>query len=189
MYPSAGSLTEETDLVTVRPDANGLAPGLYMCDLSISDANERVPTQTVRVLLLLSVHSDCFPPEHPDYDTWVSVGQPACWCNPRQCHGDTDGLMEGGPKTGYFYVHFHDLDTLIAGWPIAEPPMGPGISTVLGPEGVPAICADFDHDIEGCAKSGYFRVKFWDLNILFDSWNIAEPPHGPGLPADCLNLE
>jgi hypothetical protein len=30
-----------------------------------------------------------------DYDQWTLVGKPTCWCYPRQCYGDTDGLPEG----------------------------------------------------------------------------------------------
>jgi hypothetical protein len=133
--------------------------------------------------------SACFPPDHPDFGTWLSVGLPECWCNPRQCYGDADGLIEGGPKTGYYYAHYDDLNILIAGWPILEPPKGPGILTVFGPGGVPAICADFGHDFEGSSKKGYVRVKYNDLGRLIASWYIREPPHGPGLPADCLSRE
>ncbi|MBN2270284.1 MAG: hypothetical protein JXN61_06705 [Sedimentisphaerales bacterium] len=190
--PVTGNSRGEIDEVILSIEANSLASdgAPSVCTLTVSDPNAENTPQTVRVGWSL-YDDECFyfSPDHPDYDEWFSVGMPACWCNPRQCHGDTDGLMEGGPKTGYFYVHYDDLNTLIAGWSIAEPPRGPGISTMLGPSGVPAICADFDHDKEGGDKSGYLRVKYNDLNILVGSWNIAEPPKGPGLPADCLSLE
>ncbi|MBN2269514.1 MAG: hypothetical protein JXN61_02810, partial [Sedimentisphaerales bacterium] len=104
-----------------------------------------------------------------------------CWFYPRQCHGDSDNMKEGGPKAGYFYVHYYDLNLLTTCWNISEPPAGPGFASVPG-----CICADFAHDLEGGPKSGYFRVHYNDLNILMDNWSIAEPPTGPGIPPDCL---
>jgi hypothetical protein len=136
------------------------------------------------------LEQDCFPICHPDYDEWVLMGRPDCWCYPRQCHGDTDNQTEGGPKTGYYYVHFNDLNVLLAGWDVREPapppiPSGPGIVTCTAPNGVPCVCADFKHDQEGGAKTGYYRVHFNDLNILIASWNILEPAP----PPDCLNCQ
>ncbi|MBN2271354.1 MAG: hypothetical protein JXN61_12115 [Sedimentisphaerales bacterium] len=134
---------------------------------------------------------DCLPSSHPKYAEWVSVGKPRCWCLKRQCYGDVDGVAEGGPKTGYFYVKFQDLNVLVAAWPVAEPPKGPGIASVTY-NGIPGICADSARDQEGGPKTGYFRVKFNDLNKLVASWPIAEPTKGPGLPTDCggdLNAE
>jgi hypothetical protein len=132
---------------------------------------------------------ECFPHCHPDYDEWVLVGRPECWCYPRQCHGDADGLKEGSAKKGYYYVHFDDLNVLLAGWNTKEPPFGPGIATVTGPNGEPGICADFAHDKEGSSKKGYWRVHFNDLNILIASWDVNEPDFGPGIPPDCLDCQ
>jgi hypothetical protein len=129
--------------------------------------------------------AECFPSDHPDYAEWVAVGKPNCWCYPRQCHGDADGLKEGSAKKGYYYVHFNDLNVLLAGWNTLEPDKGPGIATVTGPNGEPGICADFAHDQEGSAKKGYYRVHFNDLNILVSNWNVLEPDKGPGVPPDC----
>ncbi len=128
----------------------------------------------------------CFPNCHPDYNSWVEAGKPECWCYPRQCHGDSDGLKEGGATKGY-YVHFHDLNILLAGWNTLEHPKGPGIATITGPYGEPGICADFAHDQEGSAKKGYYRVHFNDLNTLIANWNTLEPPQGPGIDPNCLD--
>ncbi len=124
----------------------------------------------------------CFPCGHEDYDEWLAVGKPLCWCCPRQCHGDTDNRKEGSAKTGYFYVHFKDLNLLIYAWNIKEPPDGPGIAW---PD--PNICADFDHKAEGSTETGYYRAHFNDLNILLSNWNIKEPPDGPGIEPNCLD--
>jgi len=154
-------------------------------------------TEDYLLRVLFPSYSYCFPTDHRYFCEWFNVGRPDCWCYPRQCHGDTDNKTEGGPKTGYYYVHFNDLNVLLAGWNVREPalppiPSGPGIVTCTAPSGVPCVCADFKHDQEGGAKTGYYRVHFNDLNILIASWNILEPapppiPSGPGVKTDCLN--
>ncbi len=138
----------------------------------------------------LTPDDDCFPTCHPDYGEWAHVGEPECWCFERQCHGDVDDTMEGTEKAGLYYVHFRDLNTLLAGWNVKEPPLGPGIASVeysddLGT--VAGICADFAHDVEGTEKAGLFRVHFNDLNILIANWNTKEQPLGPGIATDCLD--
>ncbi|UCG69290.1 MAG: hypothetical protein JSV09_16185, partial [Thermoplasmata archaeon] len=72
------------------------------------------------------------------------LGKPTCWCaniNPRQCHGDADGKSQGKKK---YWVSTNDLDVLIAAWnkPFAQ---------IKGQDvnGVPLICADFDHLPQG----------------------------------------
>jgi hypothetical protein len=100
---------------------------------------------------------------------WLSVGQPACWLNPRHCHGDADGNYQSPQK---FWVSTNDLDILIAAWnkPYAE----------IGGQkinGVPLICADFDHAAQGSNK---FRVSTNDLDILIANWQLPDQP-----AADC----
>ncbi len=102
---------------------------------------------------------DCFPSTHPDYAEWVNVGKPTCWCYPRQCHGDADGLPEG--KSNY-WVSQPDLDILLAAW--SKP-----IAGLSGNQ----ICADFDHEPQG--KSN-FRVSTNDLGILLANWSIPDKP-------------
>ncbi len=125
--------------------------------------------------------TDCLPLCHKDYGEWAHVGKPACWCFPRQCHGDADGQIEGGGKIPLCAVSTNDLNILMAAWQIPEPPDGPGIS------GEPDVCADFDHAIQGGGKVPAYRVGSNDLNILVASWQVPEPPDGPGIPSDCLS--
>ncbi|UCG59347.1 MAG: hypothetical protein JSU70_07515 [Phycisphaerales bacterium] len=122
----------------------------------------------------------CLPESHPGFAEWLSLGEPQCWCYPRQCHGDADGLRTGNSKTGFAYVGPSDLNVLVDAWLVKEPPHGPGIDSV--PNGV---CADFDHNEGGNSKTGYYRVGVSDLAILVANWLVKEPPEGPGLPADC----
>ncbi|MCK4913457.1 MAG: hypothetical protein KAS69_02530 [Planctomycetes bacterium] len=89
----------------------------------------------------------------PDYDEWVAVGSPECWCYPRQCHGDADNASEG--KGGY-WVFTQDLNVMLAAW-------GEPLAMLTGNE----ICADFAHNAEG---KGAYRVFTTDLNILLANW-------------------
>lgn len=118
---------------------------------------------------------ECFPSTDPAYSDWVAFGKPECWCLTTQCHGDADGLKEGSAKGGYKRVFLGDLDILIAGWNIIEPPHASSTGSIMDvPNG---ICADFDHLQEGSTKGGFKRVFIGDLNILIANWNIIEPPH------------
>jgi hypothetical protein len=180
----------------------GAAVGnIYTVDLYASDFVTILDTGTVTVV----PEPECFPTAHPDYSEWLNVDKPDCWCYPRQCHGDADGLMGGSSKCGYYYAGpedlnilisswleiepacgFHyvgptDLYILISAWLVNEPPLGPGISSI--PDG---ICADLAHDLGGSAKTGFYRVGPTDLNILIANWLVREPPGGPGVPPTCL---
>jgi hypothetical protein len=122
---------------------------------------------------------DCFPSTDAAYADWVTLGKPDCWCYPRQCKGDADGLKQGSALAGYMYVGTNDLNKLISGWKILDPPKGPGVTPVQA-------CADFDHLRQGSALAGYMRVGTNDLNRLIAQWKVLEPPKGAGVPADCL---
>ena len=115
----------------------------------------------------------------PDYAEWEAAGKPICWCYPRQCHGDADGLAQGNAFTGFMYVASNDLNVLISAWQIKEPPKGPGLSGNQA-------CADFDHQMQGNAFTGFMRVASNDLNALITNWQVKEAPKGPGVPGDCL---
>lgn len=191
-----------------KGDSNAPGAGGVLCTVTCSQAcNLSVTLNAIRGNVVLSDATaatvsltgatnspigggvvECIAATHPLYATWVAVGKPDCWCLNTQCHGDVDGLKEGSAKTGYYRVHFRDLNVLLAAWNVKEPTAGPGIGTVSFTDGqgtVKGICADFAHDVEGSPKTGYYRVHFNDLNILLASWNIKEPTLGPGLARDC----
>jgi hypothetical protein len=99
-------------------------------------------------------------------EQWVAVGKPLCWMssvNPRQCHGDADGLAQG--KQNY-WVSTDDLEILIEAW-------NKPLESLTGNQ----ICADFDHLPQGKQN---FRVSTNDLDILVANWNQANSP-----AADC----
>jgi len=114
-----------------------------------------------------------------DYAQWVEAGKPACWCQPRQCKGDADGLKQGDTKLGYYYVGPGDLNVLTNAWKIKLSPKGPGTTAAQN-------CADFDHLKQGDTKLGYYRVGPGDLNILTTYWKVKESPKGPGVSPTCL---
>jgi hypothetical protein len=122
--------------------------------------------------------TDCLPNTVPYYSEWVLMGKPNCWCYPRQCYGDADGLKQGSALTGYMYVGTSDLNILISGWKILDPPKGPGVTLAQA-------CADFDHLKQGSALTGYMRVGTNDLSKLIANWKVLEPPKGLGIKSDC----
>ncbi|MHC4499192.1 MAG: BACON domain-containing protein, partial [Planctomycetota bacterium] len=166
--PNCGSSTGEIDEVNVNVDIGSLTAGTYYSQLTVCDPCADNSPQTVEVSLYIS--EDCFPRDHPDYNGWVSVGYPQCWCYPRQCHGDADNEQQGCPKCSYYYVWAGDLNALVAGWKQAY-----GGSPLYDPW----ICADFDHHAQGDPKSGYFRVWADDLNILIANWRSNPEPNCP----------
>ena len=117
-----------------------------------------------------------------DYDEWISVGAPDCWCYRRNCYGDTDDWAEGAAITGIKYVFNADLSVFLSSYGVKEAPKGPGIATI--PNG---ICADFDRQVEGNGITGFKRVFNNDLAILLANYGVKEPPKGPGVP-ECEGL-
>jgi len=108
---------------------------------------------------------------------WETVGKPTCWCYPRQCLGDADGLPYG--KSNY-YVSLPDLAVLKAAW---NKVAGDIIGQTEATTGMPLACADFDHLPYG--KNNY-RVSLPDLDILKTNWNVAGGP-APGCQPGNVN--
>lgn len=114
---------------------------------------------------------DCYPLDMDDYAEWVSVGKPDSWCFPRQCHGDADGILNGNPKGGFFWVNFEDLTLLMAYWKLPWPPL-------LDPN---QLSVDFDHRKAGSPFTGYWRAGARDACILGVWFRSVVVP-----PANCL---
>ena len=68
-----------------------------------------------------------------DYAEWDIVGKPLCWCYPRQCLGDADGLVYGKLL---HWVSIPDLTILKDAWSKA-------VTDPLWTSDM--ACADFDH--------------------------------------------
>ncbi|NIS16705.1 MAG: DUF642 domain-containing protein [candidate division Zixibacteria bacterium] len=99
--------------------------------------------------------SECLNCSAPEYGDWVAWSKPDCWCYPRQCRGDSDGIINGPfwvgiPVLSIFRGAFNKSDE--------------GLALVEN-----GICCDFDH-----IKTGPFRVAIPDLNILRQYFNQPE---------------
>jgi len=90
----------------------------------------------------------------PDYSEWLTVGKPDSWCNPRQCHGDADGLLNTFGRGGSAWVSTEDFAILTAGY--RQP--------YTGTESW--IAADFDHALNTFGRGGSARVSTEDFAIL-----------------------
>jgi hypothetical protein len=118
----------------------------------------------------------CIPSDHPDYQAWLDRSSPQSWCNPRQCHGDADGLTETRGKND-FWVGYPDLDLFLAGFPNPT-------TTYVDEATHPWIAADFDHDIETRGKNDFY-VGYPDLDIFLANFPV---PTTTGPAADCLDV-
>jgi hypothetical protein len=118
---------------------------------------------------------ECFPSGHADYQAWLDRSSPPSWCNPRQCHGDADGLQETRGKND-FWVGYPDLDLFLAGFPITT-------TTYVDEATHPWIAADFDHDTETRGKNKFY-IGYPDLDIFLASFPIP----GEGIATDCLDV-
>ena len=119
----------------------------------------------------------CFPVSDPCHASWVRVGEPECWCNPRQCYGDADGIKHSQKGMEFdFWVGSPDLTILALGWKKAD--NDPCFSQF--------ICADFDHSLHNQKGIAWtFRVGSPDLSILATYWkgpNLGKPEP----PTDCI---
>lgn len=153
--PIAGSLLTftVTSNCTVTIAGNAARGNVVLEDTS--EASTNLPTTCPVVV-------DCWTGDAASRTEWQSVGSPSCWCasvQPRQCHGDSDGLSSG--KKNY-WVAAGDLTILKAAWQIPN-----------GPTTTPGICAD--HDRADSGKKNY-RVSATDLTILKKHWQIPNKP-------------
>ena len=136
--------------ICVFPSYTGCAPVSEYCCITISGNVARAgstgvvmedPNEVVEVYfhnICDSPPPGCIKATSPDYEDWIDLDCPECWCHSRQCHGDADGVLEGDPKGGYFRVGAGDLGILLANWKILVPAVAP---TPGGP-GIPPDCLD-----------------------------------------------
>lgn len=183
------------DLITIETDLVGSAIVTVVADTLRSDTGAVGSTITTDFAAAENVSFDggpdeCFDDTHPDYPAWLAAGSPECWCNAHQCQGDGAGNLGGSDKGGWYYVGNLDLNILMLAWNVKEAPDGLGIDTIVGPSGIPGICADYARNLGGSDKGGWFHVGNFDLNRMMFNWNKKEVPDGPGLTewygnADC----
>ena len=102
-------------LVEVNEDCSvGVEGDTTRGNVVLTDGNEASVDYVCGFITLVT---DCFPSGHPDYDDWVEVGKPDCWCYPRQCHGDADNQHNGAANENKRkWVEDGDLPIFIGGW-------------------------------------------------------------------------
>jgi hypothetical protein len=114
----------------------------------------------------------CWTGDAASTTEWESVGSPDCWCasnQPRQCHGDADGLPYG---KGNYWVSSQDLNVFLTA-------LNKNYATIEGQVydhgsyTTPLICADYDHLPYG---KGAYRVSSQDLNIFLKWLNKSNLP-------------
>ena len=156
--------------LTITPEA-AIRAGIVLEGGLTSDANTSVVMEG----------GECFPSSDPNYGEWAdpNIGKPECWCYKYQCHGDADGLLNGGSYFGYYQVYTEDYQVLAAGW--KKQLTDPNISEW--------ICADFDHKLNGGSYFGYYRVYTEDYQILAANWKdsggMIPPDDCPGNVDPC----
>jgi len=109
---------------------------------------------------------DCYPSTNSDYQDWIALGSPSCWCAPYQCYGDADGKTQGFQN---YRVFTNDLAVLIASWKATD-------------DDINNPCADLDHAVQGFQK---YRVMTNDLAILIENWKKTDED----LPGPCVRVE
>jgi hypothetical protein len=117
----------------------------------------------------------CFGDSLAGVAQWKLVGRPRCWCYPRQCHGDADGLQQG-KAPNQVWVGGNDLTILTKAWNKTAAQLK------VAPE--PNACADFDRAPQGKAPN-VVQVAGNDLTVLTNNWT-GHPPSNGNPPADCV---
>ena len=148
--PTAWSITGNV----IRADANGVV---------LEDPCD-IPAVTLNGTNCAAAPK-CFPSGHDDYQTWLDLNEPSCWCFPRQCHGDADGKQQLVGTKESFWVSNNDLLILAAGY----------VQAYGGdPEVDTWICADFDHAQQLVGTKESFWVSNNDLLIL-SAYYVQDP--------------
>jgi hypothetical protein len=106
----------------------------------------------------------CMKPTHPDYQTWVELGMPDCWCYAHHCQGDADGRQQ----FGQYWVFTDDLNIFKANF-----------AKTAGQMTADGICCDIDHK----EQFGQYRVFTDDLDIFKVNFAKTEAQMTP--PGEC----
>lgn len=157
---------------TIDVNENTIRGGIVM-----EDPNEQVDVNLVGV----TINTECFPSDHVDYNDWVAVGKPDCWCYPRQCHGDADDVNNDDPDPLVKkWVILADYNILVSGWQKKR-------SETTATPFSEYICADFNHNSNDEPDP---LVKKWvtldDYNILVSNWQKKVSDPTSNVDPNCL---
>jgi hypothetical protein len=118
-----------------------------------------------------------------DYDEWEDVNKPDSWCNPRQCHGDADGIYnQYGPPFNpqWAWVSTEDVAILIKGY--RQPYSGDPAVDGGDPDSDPDtwISADFDHTNNQFGppfNPQWARISTEDVAVLIEYYRESVDPN------------
>ena len=173
--------------LTVSANAARADTGVILEDGSSADVNFVAATN-------IPVSFGCFPTGHDDYAEWQIVGEPTSWCNPRQCHGDADGIEneygEPDPFTGEYnkaWVSSEDIAILIAGFrqPYSGDPAVDGGDPGSDPD--TWIAADFDHTNNNYGEPDPFTGEYNKARVSSEDVTVLITYFRQTVAADCLD--
>ena len=149
------SVTVDDDVTELCVTANAIR-GNVVLESAAEVQDLVVPDGGIVACQAITGPAECMPSDHPDYQEWLDVGKPDCWCYTRQCHGDADNVKEG-----LFikrWVSSNDLAILVANWQVASS------------EDPTFLCSDFNHTNDGLFIKR--RTSSPDLSILVANWQV-----------------
>jgi hypothetical protein len=163
----SGWMGDGPGMIVVNPPA-GSVIGQTFARCRISAAGTNAPTGQaddgeVEDHMVEIEELDCLSISAPEYADWVAWGKPKCWCYPRQCRGDIDGL-----RILMKWVQGADLTAFRAAF------LKTNAQLALIPNG---ICADLDHKAILMK-----RVQGADLTIFRTYFLVASVPICDQLP-------
>jgi hypothetical protein len=185
-----GTATNKGDL--------GLAPGLYRYRVRTCDVHNVCSDWRTGSFDCNAVLSTCYRDGNtadPNWNSWISVGRPDCWCKAStsqepngsgyQCDGDADGLTSGSPFN--YRIYNNDFTMVTGNWmkTAAALTSDPNV-TLAGKLKIHSACADFDHKSSGTPFN--YRVYNNDLSKVTTNWmklNSSSVTATNRLPGDC----
>jgi hypothetical protein len=153
--------------ITLSANAARADTGVILEDGSSADVNFVAATN-------IPVSFGCYT--GPDVTEWNNLGQPASWCNPRQCHGDADGLADDLGFGQIAYVGPGDLARVVLSY-----------RKFLG-DPCEMLSCDFDHDVYDMGFGQFTRCGPNDITILATYYRMIEGG-GNEAPTDCLTAD
>jgi len=188
---------------TATFNVESVDPGIYRYRVRASneDANGDYKTSTVDCNAYLSTCYRNGNTADPNWDNWVQVGRPDCWCkavastvgDPNgsgyQCDGDADGAAYGGNPATALRIYTGDLSMLSYNWKKTTGQITADANVVLaGKLKIHAACADIDHRAYGGNPTTALRIYTGDLSIVSSNWkkkNSSTVMATNRLPGNC----
>ena len=158
--------------ICVDVELNAIRGGIVMEDATAPDG--AITADPCCVALAEKEEELCYAGQ-PDFDEWESVGSPDSWCNPRQCHGDADGIENSYGRGQSAWVSTEDVAILTKGYrqEYSGDPSVDGTDPDSDPD--TWIAADFDHINNSYGRGQSARVSTEDVSILTAHYRNEDP--------------